>query len=287
MLSVEILQRINEIEIHTRKAIAGTQVGRRVTRKAGSGFEFDQIRPYQFGDDIRCIDWKNFAKTGSLYVKQYLEERNRTFMICLDISSSLLFSSTHQLKSEVVQNIAAVLALVAQSGGDKVGLILYSDVVEAVVPAGGGRAHARRILETIFQASFQHKKTNGAVACEYILQTVKKSGVCFFVTDGIDELNEHVFKVLAMKHEVILIRCLDAFEQTLPSVSVWMQDPETKQYFFYSPASSGSLANSVIQSRVSTQDKELKKMGIYLLTLQSDSDFIRSIINFFRTQIMY
>lgn len=284
MISAEILQKIKEIEIHTRKAIAGTQVGRRVTKKAGAGFEFDQIRLYQFGDDIRCIDWKNFAKTGTLYVKQYLEERNRTCMICVDISSSLLFSSTKNLKSEVIQNVASVLALVAQSGGDKVGLILYADSVETVIPAGAGRAHVQRILEALFQVSYVDKKTKSLAVCDYLLQNLKKTVVCFFVTDGIDDYSDLRFKVLAHKHEVIMVRCLDAFEHALPSASVWMQDPESKTYFLYTP---GSSLNALLKDRIAEQDQQLKKAGIYLLTLQSDSDFIRSIINFFRIQMMY
>src|SRR5579862_8407903 len=143
MLSPEIIKKIRQIEIATRRLLTGSLVGDSRSAVKGEGFEFDQIRDYQMGDDVRAIDWNSSARMDKLLVKQYIQERNRTVILAVDVSASTLFSSDDALKSDIIAQLASVLALVADYGKDTVSLLLFSDEIELFIPAGRGRQHVR------------------------------------------------------------------------------------------------------------------------------------------------
>src|SRR5665647_3240289 len=146
MISSEILKKIKQIEIYTQRLLTGSLVGDSRSAIKGQGLEFDQLREYQMGDDVRFIDWSSSARMDKLLVKQYIEERNRTVLLAVDVSASTFFSSDQELKNESMAQIASVLALVADYGKDHVGLILFSDEIEEFVPPSAGRMHVRLIM---------------------------------------------------------------------------------------------------------------------------------------------
>lgn len=160
MISKKIAQYVKELEIHTRRVLNGTHIGGFKSRQKGFGLDFDQLRGYQHGDDVRLIDWKSSARTGNqnLFVREYHEERNRTFMICLDVSASTLYGSQDVLKQDIMRQISGVVSLAAEYAKDKVGLILFSDHIEKVIPAGKGQQHVHHIIETIFHIHLKAKR---------------------------------------------------------------------------------------------------------------------------------
>ena len=174
MISPEILKKIKEIELRTRRVMNGTLVGGHVTKQKGSGFEFDQIRAYSYGDDIRFMDWNSSARSGKLLVRQYLDEKNRTIMLCLDVSASTFFASTQDRASDIMQQVTAVLAFACEAGQDNVGLILFSDVIEKFIPPSRGHKHTMYLMETIFSFQPQHKKTDMNVLCHYLMGVVSE-----------------------------------------------------------------------------------------------------------------
>lgn len=180
MLSPEIITKIRQIEIHTRRLLSGMMVGDFNSAKKGSGFEFDQIRDYHMGDDVRFIDWKSTARSNKLLVKQYIEERNRTVVIVVDVSSSSLFSSVGAMKYDVMSHVAAVLALVADYGKDHASLVLFSDDVELVIPPRSGRKHIHTIMKHLFSLRVEHKKTNLGAVLKYLAGLPSKDAVVFF-----------------------------------------------------------------------------------------------------------
>src|SRR3990167_3131830 len=186
MISADIVQKVKELEIHTRRLLSGSVMGGNKSRQKGFGFEFDQLRSYQYGDDVRLIDWKGSARNANnLLVRQYFEERNRTIMICLDLSASTMFGSTELLKQEIMQQIAGVLALAGQYSQDQVGLILFSDRIEKTIPAAKGDKHVHEILSNLFAYQAVGTGTDFDVLCEYVANRVVKRAIVLVISDFI------------------------------------------------------------------------------------------------------
>lgn len=288
MIASDVVKKIKEIQIHTRRALQGTQVGGHVTTKKGFGYEFDQIRSYQFGDDIRFVDWKSSARAGKLLVKQYLDERNRTILLFVDVSASTFFSSQDKLKSDAMQQVAAVLTLLAEYEQDNVGLVLFSDHIEKVIPPKSGHNHAMRIMEALFSHKPQGKKTNLDVAFTYLLDKFKREAIVFMISDFIDSGFENSLRKAVCKCEIIAIRCLDAYEKQAPKAGyVWSCDPETNQTVLLNFS---GYANREMQkrfrNRIEEQSNLLKKYHVDILELVPGREIVQDIILFFRKRMM-
>ena len=284
MISPEILKKIQEIKIRTRRVMNGTLVGGHVTKLKGSGFEFDQIRAYSYGDDIRFMDWNSSARTGKLLVRQYLEEKNRTIMLCLDVSASTFFASTQDVASDIMRQVIAVLAFAAESEQDNVGLILFSDVIEKFIPPSRGNKHSMLLMETIFSYKPQHKKTDMNVLCRYLIESFTKEAAVFIVSDFIADDFEQSLKQLACKREVLAVRCLDMVVRNLPAVGyLWGQDPETQAttLLYLSPSHITEL-HKKLQNRLTQQDEILRKCRIDCVDIVANQTFIKTLILFFK-----
>lgn len=181
-LDKEILQKIKQIEIQTRRLLSGSQVGDYSSAQKGSGFEFDQIREYQVGDDVRFIDWNSSARSNKILVKQYIEERNRTIMLLVDHSESTFFGSSRFLKSQVIAQIASVLALVADYGKDHVGALLFTDEVTSVIPPKRGRQHVREIMGHVLSTPAAGK-TSLTCVLKRLIELQKRDAVVFIISD--------------------------------------------------------------------------------------------------------
>ncbi|MFA5998943.1 MAG: DUF58 domain-containing protein [Candidatus Babeliales bacterium] len=289
MISADIAQKVKELEIHTRRILSGSNIGGFKSRQKGFGFEFDQLRSYQYGDDVRLIDWKSSARTpDNLLVRQYFEERNRTFMICLDVSCSTYFGSGDVLKQDVMKQIAGVLSLAAEWGKDKVGLIIFSDQVEKVIPPARGSKHVQKLLTELFSYKQTGKKTDLNVLFDYVASRVAKRSVVFVISDFIADDFEKTLKKTLFDKEVIAISCHDKQEEKMSDVGlVWMQDSESGSLVLVNTASNKKLGIiSGLQQRLQDQKKILKKSGVDLLSLQAQGQFMHELIMFFQKRMM-
>ncbi len=288
MISPEVLKKIQEIKIRTRRVMNGTLVGGHVTKQKGSGFEFDQIRAYSYGDDIRFMDWNSSARSGKLLVRQYLDEKNRTIMLCLDVSASTFFASTQDITSSIMQQVVAVLAFVAESEHDNVGLILFSDVIEKVIPPSRGHKHTMVLMETIFAQQHKHKKTDMNVLCRYLVESFTKEAAVFIVSDFITDDFEQSLKQLVCKREVIAVRCLDTAARIIPSAGyVWGQDPETQETMLLN-LSAGHMneLQRKLQHRLDQQDELLRRCNVDCVDLVANETFVKTLILFFKRRMV-
>lgn len=284
-LSKEVLQKVKQIEIQTRRLLSGNQIGDYRSAQKGTGLEFDQIRDYQMGDDVRFIDWKASARSDKILVKQYIEERNRTIILLVDQSASTFYGSSSQLKSEVIAQVASVLALVAECGKDHVGALLFADEVTQVIPPKRGRRHVHEIMEKIFTQK-STGKTSLKNALERLITVQKHDAIVFIISDFFDSGYEKVLKVVSRQHDVVAVRCLDKREKSFPAYGFLpVCDPETGQEGMINTNQKivSELLKKYQQETVST----LRKCKAELLDVQVDRPFVGDIIRFFRRRMMY
>jgi len=255
----------------------------------GSGFEFDQIREYQIGDDVRLVDWKSSARYGKVLIKQYIEERDRTIIIAVDISASSFFSSVYEQKWERFQKIAAVLALVAEYGKDNVSLILFSDEVELFIPPGRGRFHAHKILEQLFLYKPKKRKTSLEAVLKKLAAMKRRDSVVFLISDFIDSSNGALLSVVAKHYDVIAVSSLDQHEQTIPAVGFLpVKDIETgEELCLDTRKRRKNCLDEYLKARVLQKRKIFMKYGIDFFELTDHKSLIADTINFFRRRMMY
>ncbi len=291
MVSEEVAKKIREIEIVTRRLFNGSLIGDQRSAIKGSGFEFDQIREYQIGDDVRTIDWKSSARMDTLLVKEYIQERDRVVIIVVDVSASTLFSSGDILKSLIMAELASVLALVADYSRDAVSLLLFSDDIELSIPPGRGIQHVRMIMEKLFTFQSCKQKTNIAVVFDRLLAHARSDSLVLLVSDFIDDSinNSKKLSVVAQKYDLIAIRCLDRNERALPAVGfVSVQDSETGQEAVLDLRFSGAYKASLfLQNHAQEQAQLFKKNGVELLDIAIEKPFIGELVRFFKQRMSY
>ncbi len=225
----ELLAKVRKIEIKTRRLSNHLFSGEYHTSFKGRGMTFAEVRPYQFGDDVRAIDWNVTARFNEPFVKVFEEERELTLMMMVDVSASKLFGTTNQTKSETVAEIVATLAFSATQNNDKIGLILFTDQIELYIPPKKGKSHVLRIIRELLEFQPKSKKTNIRVPLEFLAGVQKKKAIVFLVSDFIDHHSyDHALKMTGKKHDVTGIKIYDPKEQKFPDVGlVLMQDAET------------------------------------------------------------
>ncbi len=283
-LSKEVLQKVRNIEIHTRRLLSGTLIGDFSSAKKGSGLEFDQIRDYQEGDDVRFIDWKGTARQDKILVREYIEERNRAIIVAVDVSASTYFSSSDELKNDIFAQIASVLALVGNYGKDQVGLILFSDAVHKVIPPKSGRQHTHMIMEELFMY-----KPSGITSFEGVLQRLiqmnRKDAMVFVISDFIGSHGyEKLLRMVCKKYDTIAIRCLDRTEIQFPSVGlIPVIDPETGAQGII--RSGSKQINELLRQQFHETEYLLKKCGASLIELQPQKPFMGELVRFCRQRM--
>lgn len=284
-LSKEVRNKLRHIEIHTRRLLSGTHIGDYSSSKKGSGMEFDQIREYQQGDDVRFIDWQGTARANTLLVRQYVEERNRTIMIVVDGSASMFCGSGKELKQDIAAQIASVLALVAHYGKDQAGLLLFADQVETVLKPTPGMQHTHRIMEAVFTHQGSGKSSLKA-ACERLIHLNRKDAVLFLISDFIDTGAEQLLKIISKKYETIAVVCRDQREMTFPSCGmIPVYDPETQQTGYLNTRT--FTLGSLLKQEYDAADMILKKAGIDSFLVHSNKPFIGEFIRFCRQRLLY
>ncbi len=283
MLSSEIMHKINQITLETRRLLRGNLAGDHRTTQIGMGFEFDQLRDYQQGDDIRYIDWKSSARSDKFFIRQYREERNRTVVLLVDGSSSQSYGSLATLKYELSAQVSSVIALAADYSQDYTGLIVFSDMLEASIPARRAKGHTVQVMHALFGYAPVHKKTSLAQALVYCMSKYPKNALICIVSDFIDEGFEGLLRAAAQRHDIVALRIIDKNERVFPAMSmIRLCDSEDATLMECSSLSDITALNIFVHEWRQAQDRLFKHLGIDCLDIDSERPFIADIIQFFR-----
>ncbi len=285
MLTSEIIKKVRRIEIRTSRIVQEAVAGRYLSAVKGRGMEFEEVRPYEIGDDIRTIDWNVSARAGSPHVKLFREERELTVILAVDLSGSLGFGSRSQLKRDLVAEVAATLAFSATRNNDKVGLLLFSDTIERHVPARKGRRHVLRIIREVLAHRPVRRGTAIAEAIDELNRIQRRRCVIFLVSDFLDSGWERPLAIAHSRHDVIPVRVWDRLEESLPNVGLLeVEDQETGELLLVDTGSRAVRETFAAQAHERTQRFEtaLRRLKIEPITLETGVDPIEPITAYFR-----
>ena len=285
MIPREILKQVRRVEIATRGLVNEVFSGEYHSVFKGRGMNFAEVRAYQYGDDIRSIDWNVTARTGTPFVKVFDEERELTVMLVVDVSASGDFGSRSRMKGEVAVEICAVLAFSAITNNDKVGLIIFSDRSEKFVPPRKGRRHGLRVLRELLYFQPEGRGTDVAGALGYLARVVRRRAVVFVVSDFFDTGYQKALAVAGRRHDTIVIRMGDPRERELPAVGyIELEDAETGEQLTVNvsdPAFREAFDHDVTETRT-TLEREFRKTGIDVIELSTDRPYADRLMRFFR-----
>ncbi len=285
MLSGEILKKVKQIEIQTRRVVNEVFAGEYKSVFRGQGMEFSEVREYQFGDDIRRIDWNVTARYSHPYIRIMHEERELTVYFAVDISSSTQFGTAEQLKSELVAEVCSVLSFSAIRNNDKVGMISFNDRIEKYIPPRKGKTNAMRVIREILFGEHRAGKTDINSSLEYLFKVATKKSVVFVVSDFYELDFNQSLKTLANKHDVILIHIVDPLDRSLPDAGlIAFRDPETLKERIVDtgdPNVRKQYAEN-FEERCQKLDRMAKNAKADLITLETDRSYIEPLTKFFR-----
>ncbi|MCF8273044.1 MAG: DUF58 domain-containing protein [Flavobacteriaceae bacterium] len=283
----ELLKKVRKIEIKTRRLSDHIFGGEYHSTFKGRGMTFSEVRQYQYGDDVRNIDWNVTARYSEPFIKVFEEERELTMLLMVDISGSEFFGTQEQFKNEVVTEIAATLAFSATQNNDKIGLILFSDKVELYIPPKKGRSHVLRIIRELIEFEPQSKETNIAEALKFLSSVMKKKAIVFVLSDFIADDFQHTMKIAAKKHDVTGIRIYDKREVEIPNLGmVQMQDGETGELMLVNTASKTVRLNyaKYYQERVDYYKDSFSKSGAGAIDCRVDESYVKKLLGYFKAR---
>jgi uncharacterized protein (DUF58 family) len=284
MIAEEILKKVRRIEIISKKSSQEIFAGEYHSAFKGRGMEFSEVREYVEGDDIRFIDWNVSSRLGRLYVKQFVEERELTVILAIDLSASLNFFSRSKSKKEIAAEISAIIAFTASLNNDKVGLLIFTDQVERFIPPKKGKTHILRIIREILEFKPKSKKTSIDNGLVYLNKVIKKKAILFLLSDFIDQDFQQSLKIASRKHDLIAIKISDRREITLPKTGIFiLKDQETGEEFLVDFASK-TTRNSFIKNYRENENQLLesfKKYGVDSITIDSEKDYEKPLFDFF------
>jgi len=287
MIPKEILKKVKQIQIRSSRLVNDVLAGEYVSVFKGRGMEFDEVREYQPGDDIRTIDWNVTARLGHPYIKRYTEERELTIMFLVDLSFSGEFGSKKQFKNEIATEICALLALSAVRNNDKVGLILFTDKIEKFVPPKKGKTHVLRVIREVLYYKPENKGTDISIALEYLLKVTKRKTVCFLVSDFITEGFERALRIANKRHDMVAVSITDPRELEIPNVGfVELEDAETGEITLVDTSDRKMMEryNKFNIKNMEDRSKLLRSMGVDLVDIRTDSSYVEPIMKFFRAR---
>ncbi|HHT9116445.1 MAG: DUF58 domain-containing protein [Planctomycetes bacterium] len=285
MIPKDIVKKIQQIQIHTRRLVNEAFVGEYHSVFKGRGMEFDEVREYQPGDEIRTIDWNVTARMGRPFIKRYVEERELTVMLLVDVSASGNFGSIKHLKNEVATEICAILAFSAIKNNDKVGMIMFTDKIEKFIPPKKGPKHVLRVIRELLCSQPTGKGTNISVALEYLNKITHRRTISFVVSDFIANDYSHAVRIANKRHDMIAITIADPREQELPNVGfIELRDAESGEILLLDTADSlarkefGALNNR----RTQEQSRLFRSMGVDEILINTNRHHVEPIVRFFR-----
>ena len=279
-----ILKKVRRLEVRVRRLVNTLFIGEYHALFKGQGIEFSDVREYQPGDDIRIIDWNVTARLGFPYVKKFVEERDLTVILMVDISSSSLFSTKERTKRDLAAEICALLAFSAIRNNDKVGLVTFTDRVERFIPPRKGSEHALRVVRELLFGTPASKTTNIASALRFINRLVKRKSVIFLVSDFIDQGYEAVLRVTGKRHEVIAISIDDPREVELPSVGILaMRDAETGETVLIDTSDRRVREEFSRDSRDMREERDrlLHSIDVPVIKVSTDKSYVEPLMRHF------
>lgn len=284
MIPKDMLKKIRRVEIHTTHIVDSLMGGQYRSAFKGRGIEFEEVRPYFEGDDVRAIDWNVTARSGDPYIKQFREERELTVYLLVDLSASQDIGTQHQLKRELVADLGATLAFSAIKSDDKVGLILFTDQIEKVVPPGKRSKHVLRVIRELLYCQPMGSGTNIAAALDHLNKTVNRRSVVFLISDFQDQGYERALRVARRRHDIIPIVIGDRREQELPNVGlVELVDAETGELMLVDTSSPAWRKEFAARAEAEYQQRKqiLRRMKMDPVTLETGQDFVEPLRRLF------
>ena len=284
----ELLQKVRKIEIKTRRLSDHIFSGEYHTSFKGKGMTFSEVRQYQYGDDIRAIDWNVTARYNEAHVKVFEEERELTMMLMVDISGSESFGTKNQLKSEIVTEIAATMAFSATQNNDKIGLILFTDEIELYIPPKKGKPHVLRIIRELIEFKPKSNKTDISQALKFLSGTQKKKAIVFMISDFItDDDYEKTLKIASKKHDITGVRVYDIREEKMTNIGlVAMQDAETgiTEWVNTNSASVRLEYEKYYNNKVNYFKDIFSKCGSGTVSSRVDESYVTKLLGYFKSR---
>ena len=281
----DIVKKVKQIEIRTRKRTENTLMGQYHSAFKGQGMTFAEVRPYQSGDDIRRIDWNKTARFKEPYVKVMEEERELTMMLMVDISASMNYGTKIELKRDLVAEICASLGFSAAGNNDKVGLILFADKVYKVIPPQKGKKHILAIISTILTADYVEAEANVDVALEYMMHVFKKKSLAFLFSDFSDEFDDKLLKIASKKHQLLALRIYDEKDNEIPDVGyAFFRDIETGKQIWANTSSKRWRYNYAESQKQKIRDIKdaFEKSSARFVEIKAEDDYTRLLYNYFQ-----
>jgi len=285
METSEILKKVRKIEIKTRGLSHQVFSGHYHSAFKGKGMAFSEVREYQYGDDIRSIDWNVTARFNHPYVKIFDEERELTVMLVIDVSGSNEFGTKLQLKEELMTEIAAVLAFSAIHNNDKVGVIFFSDRIEKFIPPKKGKSHILRIIRELIGFHPQSQKTSIAEGMRFLTNAIKKRCIAFVISDFMDQNFDQALRIASRKHDLVAVRVYDRREAEIPKIGlVKVFNKETGQSMWVDTNDPGLRSNfSSSWGRHEQQLNQMfRKLGVDAATIPTGENYVRPLMNLFK-----
>ncbi len=283
----ELTRKIRKLEIRSRRLVNELFSGEYHSSFKGRGIEFSHVREYQYGDDVRAVDWNTSAHKNDLYVKLFTEERERTLLLLLDGSGSMLFGSGYRLKKDLAAEVSAILAFSAVQNNDKVGLLIFTDRVETYIPPRKGRAHALAILREIYSIEHTGRRTDIDAALGFIRRTQKRKAIIFLMSDLIGSGYERGMKLLNSRHDFVVIHLGDQLDMELPrSCMLDLVDPESGERVTVDARSKTLLSRYAEVGRRDREDlrQQLRRMRVDTVFLDTGRSIIGGLNAFFRNR---
>ncbi|WP_044400882.1 DUF58 domain-containing protein [Lacinutrix sp. Hel_I_90] len=281
----ELLKKVRKIEIKTRRLSDHIFGGEYHSTFKGRGMTFSEVRQYQYGDDVRNIDWNVTARTNEPHIKVFEEERELTMLLMVDVSGSELFGTDQQFKNEIITEISATLAFSATQNNDKIGLILFSDQVELFIPPKKGSSHVLRIIRELLEFEPKSKGTNIVEALKFMRNVMKKKAIVFVLSDFIADDYKQTLKIAAGKHDVTGIRVYDKKEEAIPNLGmVQMQDEESGELMLVNTSSKKVRQNysKFYHEKVEYYKDSFAKAGAGTIDCRVDESYVRKLLGYFK-----
>lgn len=285
METSEVLKRVRQVEIKTRGLSQNIFAGQYHTAFKGRGMAFSEVREYQFGDDIRSIDWNVTARFNHPYVKIFEEERELTVMLLIDVSGSREFGTVDKTKKNIITEVAATLAFSAIQNNDKIGVVFFSDQIEKFIPPQKGKKHILYIIRELIDFTPKSRKTNISMVLQYFTNAIKKRCTAFLISDFVDDDFEKALTIANKKHDLVALQVYDRRETEIPNVGLMkVKDAETGN-FMYVDTSDVKLRNLYANEWQEHQNmvyKTFSKCGVDAVSINTEEDYVKALMNLFR-----
>ncbi len=284
MIPEDLIKRIRQIQIYTSRAVNASFAGQYESVFKGRGMQFDEVREYMPGDDIRTIDWNVTARTGKPFIKRFVEEREMTVLFAVDLSASGEFGTVSKMKNELAAEFCAVLAFAAAKNNDKVGLLVFTDRIELFIPPKKGSRHILRLIRELLAFEMPKRKTNIPLALDYIARVVRKRATLFVVSDFIETEFKKPLTLLNKRHDVICVPVRDRVEVAMPSVGlIEIQDAETGEIMIVDTSSKRfrDQYGGHSSQRFSELQGMFRSSNVDFIPIATDKPYINDLIQFF------